>query len=142
MTKSFIRAGIVALIIGVVATAGFYAFLAGAKPETPHQPGFTAFTLVFSALLASVIAAIGAIVTFAFSQYPRSAKVGALFGSVFPVLMTGMAIYTAHQEGKPADLGTVAVMWVLFWPLGFLVSLWVDVKHFVARQVVNGIIKR
>src|SRR5262245_41370672 len=49
MTKSFIRAGMVALIIGVIATAGFFVFLMqGAKPG-PHEPGFTAFMLVFSA---------------------------------------------------------------------------------------------
>jgi len=137
--RSFIRAAVSALVVTPVAALGFWMLLhSGPKPGTD---GFPIFTLVVAMLLGCVVGAIGAVVTFAFSQYPHSAKVGAIFASAFCLLFTGMGIYSDLQDGKAIEAGPLFFIWLLVWPIGFLVSLWVDLKHFVAKSLLAGVTK-
>jgi hypothetical protein len=140
MKRSLLRALIASLLIMPVATLGFWWLLRGAPKGASDE--FPVLTWVFAAVLGSVVSAIGALITFAFSQYPRSARTGAFFASGFCILLTGLGVFSDLHNGEKVTAGPLLLIWLLLWPVGFLVSLWVDLKHFVAKRIVDSATKK
>jgi hypothetical protein len=136
---SLIRSAIAALLVTPAASLAFYFFLtagASARPErSPILP------LVVATFLGATVGAAGAVVTFLFSRFPHSAKVGAIFASGLCLVLSAISVSEDLYNGKAVELQSI-LMWLILWPLGFAASLWFDVRRAVARAILDAVAKK
>jgi hypothetical protein len=140
--KSFVRAAVAALVVTPVSGLGFWLLLTHDAKSTGLDT--LIFTTAIAALLGCAAGAIGAVVTFAFSQYPVSSfceNRSTVRQCPLP-LFTGMNIYSSLQDAKAADASFLFFIWLLVWPISFLVSLWVDLQHFAAKTILTRLKKK
>ena len=107
------------------------------EPGTPR-----AGVVGVSVFLGGVAGVAVAVMTFVWTQYPRSGRRAAIFATGGCIVLSGIGIYASLDEGEPIQVGTHVFLWMLVWPIAFVLSAWVDVKHFMARQVADTVVEQ
>jgi predicted membrane-bound mannosyltransferase len=134
MQSALKAAAISGLAAGAVAAVGLWAYLITQVPNaTPVMAA------VLSTLVGGVLAVVVAGLVFLVRKYPANAKVAAIFATGASLVLSAIVAYGACQNKEPASLGVHLVVWCMVWPLGFLTSLWVDVKRAVATKILDGV---
>jgi predicted membrane-bound mannosyltransferase len=127
-------AAISGLAAGAVAAVGLWAYLI---TQVPNATGVVA--AVLSTLVGGVLAVVVAGLVFLIRRYPANAKVAAIFATGASLVLSSFVAFGSCQNKEPISLPVHVVVWCMVWPLGFVTSLWVDVKRAVARKILDGV---
>ena len=137
MRPILVRSGIVAGVAAIVAAVGLFLLVTSGSPSPGDPPAIA--SAILAAMVGVVVGFVAGGIAFTFGQFPKAARRAAIFGTVLCTGLSGWFTYSDMKEGSGVHWSGILALWLLVWPLAFGISLWVDVKHTIAKQIVNGV---
>ncbi len=139
MKTSLMRAAVAASLITPTAAIAFWFLLtSGAEPSAERS---SVVPLMVALLLGGIVGVAGAVVTFLFSRFPRSARVAAIFATGLCLVLAAISVFDDVHRGQVVEPQSV-FMWLILWPFAFGASLWVDLRRALAKAVLDSVARK